>query len=283
MVVALGAALFPQATPGLLEGGHEFYTNAGAFAAREVLETFAGGNVVIGVASAPYKCVPAPSETAMLVHDLLKERGLLDRSTVTLLLPLPRPVPPAPDASAAILAAFAERGIAFRPDSPVASLDPERKVVVVGDGEEIPYDLFLGVPVHAAPAVLQDAGMCVDGYVPVDPLTMETQFPGVYAVGDVAATGTPKAGVFSEGQAIVAAQRIIATLRGEEPSAEYDGRGTCYVEFGHDEVARIDIRFAAGEPPTGSLVGPSPEVTQDKAEFGRSRVKRWFGRDWTGV
>ena len=33
MMVALGADLFPEATPGLVEGGHEFYTVAGAFAA----------------------------------------------------------------------------------------------------------------------------------------------------------------------------------------------------------------------------------------------------------
>ena len=33
LVVALGADLDPAATPGLVEGGHEFYTVAGAFAA----------------------------------------------------------------------------------------------------------------------------------------------------------------------------------------------------------------------------------------------------------
>ena len=40
MVVALGADLDPAATPGLAEGGHEFYTVSGGFAAREVLDRF---------------------------------------------------------------------------------------------------------------------------------------------------------------------------------------------------------------------------------------------------
>src|SRR5215471_18247468 len=40
LVVALGADLDTAATPGLTEGGHEFYTVAGAFALRELLPTF---------------------------------------------------------------------------------------------------------------------------------------------------------------------------------------------------------------------------------------------------
>ena len=38
--------------------------------------------VVVGVTRPPFKCPPAPSETALLVHDLLVERGLRDRSTI---------------------------------------------------------------------------------------------------------------------------------------------------------------------------------------------------------
>ena len=76
LVVALGADLHPAATPGLVEAGHEFYTVAGAFATRDVLERFDGGRVVVGVTSTPFKCPPAPSETALLVHDFLTRRGL---------------------------------------------------------------------------------------------------------------------------------------------------------------------------------------------------------------
>ena len=39
LVVALGADVRPAATPGLVEGGHEFYTVEGAFALRDVLAT----------------------------------------------------------------------------------------------------------------------------------------------------------------------------------------------------------------------------------------------------
>src|SRR3954463_8202115 len=71
LVVALGADLHPEATPGLLENGHEFYTLDGAFGLRDVLADFSGGRVIVGVTSTPFKCPPAPSETALLVHDHL--------------------------------------------------------------------------------------------------------------------------------------------------------------------------------------------------------------------
>jgi sulfide:quinone oxidoreductase len=280
LVVALGADLDPGATPGLVEGGHEFYTEPGAFALQHVLADFPGGRVIVGVTSTPFKCPPAPSETALLMHDFLTERGLRDRSEVALVMPLPLPIPPAPEASQALLAAFEARGIEWHPNTLVRGLDPALKVAEVGDGGEMPYDLFLGVPRHRAPEVVVDSGLTVDGWIPVDALTLETSFPDVYAVGDVTSVGTPKAGVFAEGQAIVAADRIIARIRGEAEEAEYGGKGICYLEFGHEQVAKVEVTFVSGQPPSGGIEGPSPALVADKAEFATSRIKRWFGRDW---
>ena len=280
LVIALGADLHPEATPGLVEGGHEFYTVEGAFAVREVLERFEGGRVVVAVTSTPFKCPPAPSETAFLVHDLLERRGLLDRSQVSLVMPLPAPIPPSPQASRAILTAFAERGIAWHPETLVRSIDPARKVAVLTDGGELPFDLLLAVPVHRAPAVVVEAGLTQDGWVPVDPFTLETRFPDVYAVGDVTSVGTPKAGVFAEGQAAVVADAIAARMRSDGAGATYDGRGICYLELGHDEVARVEVVFRPGEMPVGALEGPTAQLAADKAAFGAERVQRWFGRSW---
>jgi sulfide:quinone oxidoreductase len=281
LVVALGADLDPAATPGLVEGGHEFYTVAGAFAARDVLAQFGGGRVVIGVTSTPFKCPPAPSETALLLHGFLRDRGLLGLSHVSLVMPFGAPIPPSPDASQAVLAAFAERGIAWHPGQLVVRLEPERKVAVTSDGSEFPYDLFLGVPKHHAPAVVVESGLTVDGWIPVNPLTLETSYPGVYAVGDVTSVGTPKAGVFAEGQAAVVAAQISARMRGATPSMTYDGRGICYLDFGHDTIAKVDVTFRSGERPAGVLEGPSVALAADKVAFGSERIRRWFRRTWT--
>ena len=281
MVIALGADLDAGATPGLVEAGHEFYTVEGAFALRDVLAAFEGGRVVVGVTSTPFKCPPAPSETALLMHEYLTDRGLRERSEVSLVSPLPVPIPPSPAASEALLEAFSQRNINWYPSQVIRELDPKTRVARFADGSELPYDLFLGVPTHHVPAVVAESGMTVDGWIPVNPLTLETAYPGVFAVGDVTSVGTPKAGVFSERQAAVAADRIISVIRGGAGTSEYDGYGTCYLEFGHDEVARVEVRFVSGQPPTGTYSAPSETLAAEKAEFGASRIQRWFDRGWT--
>jgi len=281
VVVALGADLDPSATPGLSEAGHDFYSPESAFALRDVLTEFTGGNVIVGVTSTPFKCPPAPSETALLMHDYLTDRGLRAESTISLVMPFGVPIPPSPAASNALLSAFSERGISWHPERLVQSLDPQRRVAVLSDGDELSFDLFLGVPPHKAPPVIETSGMTVDGWVPVDPMTLETRFADVYAIGDVTSVGTPKAGVFSEGQAAVVAAQLIARHRGVPTPATYDGRGICYLEFGRNAVGKVDVSFLSGQRPAGELEGPSELVAAEKVEFGSSRIRRWFDRDWT--
>lgn len=277
LVVALGADLVPEATPGLVGDGHEFYTPQGAFALRDVLADFDGGRVVVAVTSTPFKCPPAPSECALLVDDLLRARGLRGRSSIDLVMPLPSPIPPSPEASRFLLGEFAARDIGWHPGRMVRALDPERHVATFADGDEIGYDLFLGVPKHRAPEVVIASGLAEDGWVPVDPATLETRFPDVYAVGDVTSVGTPKAGVFAEGQAAVVAERILERVRGEAVGSTYDGRGTCYLQVGADEVALVDVTFRPDVAPHGFFEEPSTARAADKEEFGSSRIARWFG------
>jgi sulfide:quinone oxidoreductase len=277
LVIALGAELHPEQTPGLVEAGQEFYSVEGAVAARAALDAFDGGRVLIGVTSTPYKCAPAPSEAAFLLHDELVRRGLRDRSELSLVVPMPKPVPPSPPASAAILERFGRLGIGFLPERIIHELDAERHVAVLSDGDELPFDLFLGVPRHRAPQVVVEAGLTVDGWIPTDPSTLETACPGVYALGDIANTGAPKAGAFAEAQAVVAAERIAARLRGLDATAEFAATGACYLEFGAGEVARVEVAFTPGEPPQGTIAGPSAEIAAGKVDFAASRVARWFG------
>jgi sulfide:quinone oxidoreductase len=277
LVVALGADYDTGATPGLAEGGNEFYSMAGAERLRKILPGFTKGNAIVGVTSAPFKCPPAPSEAALLLHDYLATRGVRDACTISLVMPFGIPIPPSPDTSKALLAAFAERGISYVGDRKVSSLDPARKVAILDDGREMPYDLFLGIPKHCAPDVVLRSGMAENGWIPVDKRTLRTKFPGVYAVGDVTSVGTPKAGVFAEGAARVVAASLIAEARGGGGSSQYKGAGSCYVEFGGDRVGRVDVDFFSGSKPTGTFFEPSPALVEEKRYFGSSRRSRWFG------
>jgi sulfide:quinone oxidoreductase len=276
LVVALGADYDMDSTPGLAEVGSEFYSVAGAERLAGAIAEFSEGHVVIGVCGAPFKCPPAPSECALLLHDELTRRGVRDACQISFVMPLGRPVPPSPETSAALEAEFAARNIELLCGRRIQSLDPARKVTVLDDGSEIAFDLFLGVPKHRAPEVVLASGMTEDGYIPVDSATLATRYPGVYAVGDVATAGVPKAGVFAEGAARVVAQTIVSQLRGGEPPERHLGQGTCYIEFGEGRIGSVDIDFLSGPEKTGTFNAPSAEQMALKENFGSSRRARWF-------
>jgi sulfide:quinone oxidoreductase len=277
LVVALGADYDFAATPGMAEAT-EFYTLAGATRLGEMLRAFTRGHVLIAVGGVPFKCPPAPSEAALMMHDYLTTRGIRSACEITLILPLEAPTPPSPETSRALLAAFAERNIRFIADREMKSVNTRRRVVTLDDGREFSYDLFLGVPAIRAPKMLEASGMTEDGYVPVKPKTLETRFPDVYAVGDCARQGTPKAGIFAEGAARAVAKALIARLRDQEVPVTHAGTGVCYIEFGGGRIGRVDVDFFSNpDGPIGTYHEPSAAMRADKEHFGSSRRARWFG------
>ena len=277
LVVALGADLAPGATPGLEECGHEFYSPEGATRVRDVLAAFAGGNVVIAVLGGFFKCPPAPYETAFMLHDYLSRRGVRDATTIHLVTPMPKPIPISDETSDALIGLLDERDIRHSHASWVTQLDPAAKVAYLKDGRQMPFDLFLAVPVHRAPPVVVDSGLTEDGWIPVDPATFATKFPDVYAVGDVTSAPVPRAGVIAEGEASTVADVLIAHIAGGPPPAPYPGEGICYIEMGDDTIGTVDVNFLSGPAPTALFTPPSAEGADDKRRFAAVRRDRWFG------
>jgi sulfide:quinone oxidoreductase len=276
LVVALGAEYNIDATPGLAEGGYEFYSFSGAERIGEILPFFKKGHAIIGVTATPFKCPPAPSEAALLLHEYLTRRGVRSHCKISLILPFTLPIPPSLGTSKALLKAFAERDINYIPENMVASIDPDHKVAILDDGTELPFDVFLGIPEHCVPKVVSESGMTVNDWIPVDKNSLKTRYSNVYAIGDVTSVGVPKAGMFAEGAARVAAETIIAELDESEYSLPYDGKGTCYVEFGQDKVGRADVDFFSGPYATGVFFEASEAISAEKEHFESFRRKRWF-------
>ena len=277
LVVALGAEYDVDATPGLAEGGLEYYSIAGAERMRDALPAFTGGTILIGVLGQPFKCPPAPFEGAFLLHDQLVGRGIRDETEIRVIAPMSAPVPVTPEVSQQFLDELTARGIEYVGNTRVAALDPETNEAILESGERVPYDLFVGIPIHRVPAVVAESGLAGNGWVGVDRDTLTTPFPGVYAVGDVVAIPMAKAGVFAENAAGVVADNIIAAHRGDPPGRRYEGEGNCYLEFGGGRVAKVEANFLGGPSPTARLVGPSEVLAADKQAFGVERRARWFG------
>jgi sulfide:quinone oxidoreductase len=279
LVVAMGADYDMAATPGFEEGGHEYYTLAGAERLRDALTEFQGGRVLVSVLGQPFKCPPAPFEGSFLLHEHFTRQGIRDSVEMTTTFPMQRPVPVTGEVSQMFRDALAERRIAELPEHLVTSIDPARRVAHLSSGETMDYDLFVGIPVHRAPDPLAASGLAVDDWVPVDQANLRTRFPGVYALGDVC-TGprtVPKAGIFAESAALVVADDIAAAISGGQPPAPYEASGVCYAEFGDGLVGKVEVSFLRGSAPEAQRHEPSRDHAAEKAEFGATRRARWFG------
>ena len=278
--MALGADYDMAATPGLVDGGSEYYTLAGAERMRDTLEAFEGGRVLFSVLGQPFKCPPAPFEGAFLLHELFTERGIRDDVQMTMTFPMQRPVPVTGAVSQQFRDGLAERGIAERPQEVVTSIDPASREAMLASGETLPYDLFVGIPVHRAPDPLPASGLTANGWVPVDQTNLRTSHPGVYAIGDVCsgARTVPKAGIFAESAALVVADDIAAAISGTAPPEPWGGSGICYAEFGGGLVSKVEVNFLGGDAPEATPYSATVGHAAEKEQFGATRRARWFGR-----
>jgi sulfide:quinone oxidoreductase len=288
LVVALGANLDFSAIPGL-DQADTFYSLEGAIALRSKLAAFERGHVMILTVGKPYKCPPAPYEAAMLLHEHFEGRGV--RRDVRLSLYSFEGVPlmtAGPEMGAMMRVQLAEREIGLHLKHVASSIDPQRRVVQFENGSEAAFDLLLAVPPHRVPEVVREAGLTDDsGWIPVDPRTLQMKRAkeGVpaFAIGDITKVplpgryepdvplALPKAGVMAAAHGEVVARRIAATLGGNEPSAQFDGRGFCYIETGRQEAVRGGGDFFA-------LPSPKVEPVQPNAE--RHREKMAWVEEW---
>jgi sulfide:quinone oxidoreductase len=282
LVVALGAEFTLDAVPGLEAAGHTFCTLDGAVQLRDALETVRAGRIVVLTAAPAYKCPAAPYEAAMLIDGMLRRRGLGSAVEIALHSAEPGPMGVAgPEATQAVRTMVEQKGIAYRPGHQIARAETRR--VHFTDGEAVDFDLLVYVPPIRPPAALASSGLVDEsGWVKVDRHTLETRFPGVYAVGDVTliplAMGKPlpRAGVFAHGQAEVVARNIARTIAGQAPSERYDGHGACFIETGSGQAGFGSGNFYAEPTPAVRMKRPSWFWHAGKALFEKQVMWQWL-------
>jgi len=280
LVVALGAELAPEAIPGFQQFAFNVYDAQDIPRAAQALSEFRGGKLVLGIFGAPYKCAPAPYEMALLINDSLKRRGV--NASIEVFTPQPMSLPVLGQVGCDVIESYlADKGITFLPNHKATTIEPGE--VLFGEKRR-PYDLLLGVPPHRPPAVVRESGLVGNsGWVSVNARTLETQYPGVYAIGDVVqialANGKPlpKAGVFAEAMGETVADRIAASFNGQEPEATFKGEGGCYLEVGAGQAMMVKGNFLAEPEPEVMLTEASAQYLNEKRAFETQRLQAWFG------
>jgi sulfide:quinone oxidoreductase len=284
LLLALGADLAPETVPGLAEAGFNLYSPEGVLSIREAVARFEGGRLVVLTAAPAYKCPAAPYEAALLLEAECRRRGLRERTDIALYAAEPGPMGVAgPEVSKAVRQMVESRGIAYHPQHQVAAVGVPERRLSFANGSSADFDLLAYVPPHRAPRVVREAGLLGDsGWVAVDRHSMETRFAGVYAIGDVVSIPLslgkplPKAGVFAEGQARVAAQNIVAAIRGNGEASRFNGHGECFIEAGDGRAGVGRGNFYAEPVPTVQVFPPARRWHLSKVLFEKYWLWRWF-------
>jgi sulfide:quinone oxidoreductase len=222
LVVATGTVISPEETEGLTGAGwmekvFTFYTPEGAEALEKALATFTSGRIVVNVVEMPIKCPVAPLEFCFLADWFFRERGLRDSVDITYVTPLDAAFTK-PVAAKQLGGMFTSRNINLVTEFNTGEVDGAQGRLVSYDGQEVPFDLAVVIPVHSgAPCILRSEGLGDElGFVATDPHTLQTKAsPNVFALGDATSLPTSKAGSVTDFEGGILVENIRRFLAGQ--------------------------------------------------------------------
>jgi sulfide:quinone oxidoreductase len=277
LLVALGAGPGPEQFLHLQGPAHDLYDANELPEMRADLAQLDAGTLVLAILGAPYKCPPAPYEAAFLLDEHLRGRGVRDAIELVVTTPQPMTLPAAgPEVSQFVADTLEDQGIELRTEQSVQAIDVDTRKVSFADGGQLQYTLLLEVPQAVPPQVVADSALAGEGggWIQPDRETLLTRFERVYAAGDCTASPPPKAGIFAEAEARVAARNIAAQIDGG-PGDRFDGTGYCFLEFPGQRASALEGHFFA-QPPEVRLAEPDTKTFVRKQAFETERLRDWL-------
>jgi sulfide:quinone oxidoreductase len=265
LVIATGSVPSPELVPGMAEGAHVFYTEAGALRLQQALASFEGGRVLLTV-SVPHKCPVAPLEITFMLDDWFARRGLRDKVEIMYTYPIGRVHSLEPVAEWAA-PEFDRRGIRYETFVNVSEVDPQKKVVRTMEGSEIAYDLLIAIPPHQGAQVIRDSGIGDGGgWLPTDRHTLKLDgHDDVFVLGDATNLPISKAGSTAHYEADVVAENLLGLLSSGRPGRRYDGKVLCFIETGLDKGSYIWFNYQTPPKPAA----PSTAIHWMKLAYNR--------------
>jgi sulfide:quinone oxidoreductase len=236
LVVAPGILLDWAAVDGLKEtlgrnGVTSNYSYETAPYTWELVTQLKGGRALFTQPPMPIKCAGAPQKAMYLSCDhwqrnaRLKDMDVQFHNSGAVLFGVKEFVPP-------LMEYVTRYGIDLQFESTLVSVDgPGRKATFrQKDGEvTLDFDMIHVTPPQRAPDFLAQSPLANEtGYVDVDPASLQhVRHANVFGLGDGGSTPNAKTMAAARKQAPVVAENLIAVMDGREPTAVYDGYGSC--------------------------------------------------------
>ncbi|MGM0391634.1 MAG: NAD(P)/FAD-dependent oxidoreductase [Bacteroidota bacterium] len=242
--------------------GYNFFTLEGATQFNEKLENFSGGKIAILVSSLPFKSPAAPYEAAMLIEDYVRRHDLSKNTEVSIYTPEKGPMEFAgKEMSEELQALLKGKGIHYFPDHQVTSVT--ENTLKFSNNNSYEYDLLAFTPTHRSPAVIRNSPLAGEsGWVDVNRNTMETNFPDVYAIGDITnipldtGISLPKIGVFARHQAEIVAHNIGRKMDHKVPDQTFTGEGEYFIEYGKGLASQAEVHLYDPSGPDSKMKDP---------------------------
>jgi len=285
LIIATGTHPRPDETPGLTEAEwrqsiHDFYTFDGASALAKKLRTWEGGKMVVNIMELPYKCPVAPLEFIFLADWFFHEKQMRDKVDLTLVTPLSGAFTK-PRAANLLGSTLENKNINLVTDFYAERVEPDKKLLVSYDEEEVNYDLLVTVPVNMGADVIARSGLGDElNHVPVDKHNfLSTKHDNVFALGDAAALPTSKAGSVAHFAVEVFVENFLRYIEGLPMLEQFDGHANCFIESGFGKGILIDFNYDV-EPLPGKYplpgIGPFSLLQESEMNHWGKVMFRWM-------
>ena len=288
LVIALGAEMSTNMINGFTKtNSFNLYDGESIPALRKKILSLEKGKIAIVIMGFPYKCPPAPYESAFIIDQMICKVNRRNKIDIDIYFPSQLPLPIAGEQpNSKLVLMLKKQNINLFPNHKLKKI--YKNNLEFHNGAKKEYNILVGIPFHFPPPVLKKSGLVEESsnWISVNKSTLETRFKDIFAIGDVTeikindTISIPKAGIFAEGQARSVASQIINKIgiASEEYNhiLQFDGKGFCFMDTGNGKAGLIDTDFYYRNGPVTILKEPSVVYNKKKINFEKQRIKEWL-------
>jgi sulfide:quinone oxidoreductase len=215
----------------------------------DFIRNFPGGNAIFTQPAPPIKCAGAPQKIMYLADDHFRKVGVRDKTNVIFASATPS-IFSVKKYADALNRVVARKGIETRYKHNLVEIRSQSKEAVFENLETkepvvLKYDMIHVTPPKSAPDFLKRSPLANEaGWVDVDKATLQhVRYPNVFSLGDASSLPTSKTGAAIRKQAPVLVKNLLAVMKGQAVSPQYDGYTSCPLVTGYGKLILAEFDY----------------------------------------